>query len=136
MIAVRHFMESFRRDDGPRQWVEIGLTADLQEWCNVDLLVCEFGPPRILWEWYDERPGAGRCQVLSRAYRRWLLRGPHHPSLEALAQLAADGKLTLLHQCADAKHNTATVLRDVMEELAVCPQSFKWTGIRPLEIGA
>ena len=122
MIQVKHFMDACAREDGPRLWVEpIGLTRDLLEWCEVDLLLREFAPPRILWEWFDERPGLGRYQVFRRGYRAYLLQGPHRTSLADMAHLALEGDLTLLHQGKDGTYNTATALREVMEELSVCP---------------
>jgi uncharacterized protein YeaO (DUF488 family) len=122
MIVVKHFMEQSAPEDGPRLWVEpIGLTLDLLEWCRVDLLLREFAPPPILWEWFDERPGPGRYQVFRRGYRCFLLHSPHRDSLKALAGLAMDGNLTLLHQGTDVLYNTAIALREVLEELSVCP---------------
>lgn len=122
MISVKHFMERYAREDGPRLWVEpIGLTLDLVEWCRVDLLLREFAPPRILWEWFDERPGLGRYQVFRRGYRSCLLHSPHRDSLKALAGLAMDGNLTLLHQGSEILYNTGCALREVMEELTACP---------------
>jgi uncharacterized protein YeaO (DUF488 family) len=124
MIYVKHFMDSVSPGEGPRLWVEpLGLTLDLLEWCRIDLLMRDFAPNRILWEWYYERPGTGRYQVFSQAYRKWLLEGPCRASLQALAQLARNGDITLLHQCTDSTRNSGTVLRDAMEELIQCAQT-------------
>lgn len=121
MITIKHFMAPSSPADGPRIWVEpTDLTLDLRAWCDVHVLATDLGPPVVLAEWYDEQPGSGRFEFFRRAYRAWLLEGPHLPVLRTIAGLAADRSITLLHQCTDGEHNTASVLRDVLEEVAAC----------------
>jgi uncharacterized protein YeaO (DUF488 family) len=122
MFAIKHIMDPVSAAEGPRVWVEpVGLTRDLREWCRVEVLATELAPPAMLWEWYDASPGARRYELFRAAYRTWLLSRVHPDNLLALAGLTTKGRpITLLHQCADGSRNTASALRDVIEEVANC----------------
>jgi uncharacterized protein YeaO (DUF488 family) len=122
MVKVKHFIAPPERGDGPRLWVEpIGLTRDLQDWCSVDLLLTQLGPPRFLWEWFLDRPGPDRYDIFKIAYRKSLVGGEYRRPLQSLAAAATRGDFTLLHQCEDPERNTACALRDLLVELAGCP---------------
>ena len=55
MIKVKHLMDAIEPDDGQRIWVEpVRLTSDLRDWCRVDEMLCQFGPPTALSEWFEE----------------------------------------------------------------------------------
>ena len=56
MIRIKHVMDAVEKDDGQRIWVEpIGLTKDLREWCKVAHVLTHLGPPKALWDWFDEQ---------------------------------------------------------------------------------
>jgi hypothetical protein len=54
MIKVKHIMDACEKDDGQRIWVEpIGLCADLREWCDVNQIMSHLGPPKKVWNWFQ-----------------------------------------------------------------------------------
>jgi uncharacterized protein YeaO (DUF488 family) len=122
MIKIKHFLDKPESDDGRRIWVEpMGLTADLREWCSVDHMLSHVGPPRGLWEWFEEHPdGYGYFRG---KYHEWLSRSPYRPALQELARAAMRENITLLHQESDGKHNSATALHEFLGELeAYCKE--------------
>ena len=57
MITVKNLFDPVEESDGQRLWIEShGLTTDLQEWCRVDAVASQFGPPPKLAAWYDDHP--------------------------------------------------------------------------------
>jgi uncharacterized protein YeaO (DUF488 family) len=120
MIKIKHFMDAREEDDGERLWVEpIGVTKDLSEWCAVDHQLIHLGPPRELWQWFEDHPDGYE-----------FFRGKYHEHLnsrglrQALWQLAKAGQsenFTLLHQGEDDGHNTATALYEYLTELSAYP---------------
>ena len=120
MIKIKHFMDAREEDDGERLWVEpIGVTKDLSEWCAVDHQLVHLGPPRELWQWFEDHPDGYE-----------FFRGKYHEHLnsrglrQALWQLAKAGQsenFTLLHQGEDDEHNTATALYEYLTELSAYP---------------
>jgi uncharacterized protein YeaO (DUF488 family) len=116
MIHVKHLMDAVESEDGERLWVEpIGLTRDLREWCRIDHVLCHLGPPSELWQVLEEHPDAydyfrGRYHVL-------LGHSKYKPALVALARAGQHENFTLVHQCDDPEHNTATALREFLHEL-------------------
>jgi uncharacterized protein YeaO (DUF488 family) len=124
MIKVKHFMDPVATDDGPRIWVEpIALCGDLRKWCGVDLVLSEIGPPPMLWEWFQEHQNGGAYVMFRRAYQTYLRTGPLRPALERLAAAGVSSYVTLLHQGDRRDCNTATALRDLLEEMNPCPPS-------------
>jgi uncharacterized protein YeaO (DUF488 family) len=124
MIKTKHFMDPVATDDGPRIWVEpIGLCGDLRTWCAVDLVLPDVGPPPMLWEWFQEHQNEGGYVMFRRAYQSYLRAGPLRPALERLAAAGISSCLTLLHQGEHRTCNTATALRDLLEEMTPCPPS-------------
>lgn len=119
MIKIKHVMEPVSEDDGARLWVEpLGLTRDFQEWCQVDALLTQLGPPPLLWNWHQAHGDAKGHEVFSGAYRAYLLAMPHQSVLRELARVGSRSTFTLLHQGADPDHNTAKVLQEMLEQLA------------------
>jgi uncharacterized protein YeaO (DUF488 family) len=121
MIRIKHFMDTPENDDGKRIWVEpIGLTADLRDWCRVEHILCHVAPPRQLWEWFAEHPQA--YDFFRAQYHEWLNKSPYKPALQQLAHAAMRENITLLHQCENAKENSAVALYEFLSELeAYCP---------------
>ncbi len=117
MIKVKHFLDAVEPDDGKRLWVEpIGCTTDLREWCKIDHLLTHLGPPMKLWQWYEEHPDG--YDYFRAQYHDILKKGPYKEALQQLAKVAAHGEtFTLLHQCDDPVHNSATALYEFIVEL-------------------
>lgn len=124
MIKVKHFMEAVEPDDGKRLWVEpIGLTLDLQQWCAVHYVLPHFGPPRNVWDWFEERRGSEGYEHFRGVYHEHLDKGQLRKVLLEMVRLSGRGSdFTLLHQGDDPGHNTATALHEYMSELSsYCP---------------
>jgi uncharacterized protein YeaO (DUF488 family) len=121
MIKVKHFMEAVEADDGLRMWVEpVGLTKDLQEWCGVTRVMCHIGPPRDVWEWFEEHPDD--YEVFRGRYHECLSHSHYRAALQRLACAGMKENFTLLHGSGDGDHNSASALRDFINELeAYCP---------------
>ena len=116
MIKVKHFLDAVESDDGQRLWVEpIGVTRDLREMCQIDHVLSHLGPPKKLWDWYEEHPDAYDC--FRGEYHEFLKQGPYNDALMQLAAIAQRETFTLLHQNDDAIHNSAMALYEYLTEL-------------------
>jgi len=84
MIKIKHLMDAVEKDDGQRIWVEpINLTRDLQEWCQVGHLLCQVGPPKELWDWFQWHQQG--YEFFRGGYHAWLANSPYRPALQQLA---------------------------------------------------
>ncbi len=121
MICVKHFLDPVEASDGQRIWVEpFGLTRELREWCRVDHVLCHLGPPRGIWDWFEEHPEG--YDYFRARYHDVLRSGPYRGALQQLACSAVRENFTLLHQGDDLEHNSATALHEFLSELeAWCP---------------
>jgi len=121
MIKVKHFLDAVEQDDGQRMWIEpIGLCGDLREWCKVDHVMPHLGPPRELWDWFEEH--AEGYDYFRGRYHDSLTRSKYRPALQQLACAAVRENITLLHGGDDCQHNTAVALHEYLSELeAYCP---------------
>jgi uncharacterized protein YeaO (DUF488 family) len=116
MIKVKHFLEAVGQDDGQRIWVEpVGITKDLREWCKVDLVLPHFGPPRALWDWFEEHPEG--YEYFRTKYHEELARSRYKPALESMAKAGSRATFTLLHGSDNADLNTAGALQEFINEL-------------------
>lgn len=116
MIQVKHLLEAVEPDDGQRIWVEpIGLTLDLRDWCKVDHVLSNFGPPLHLWRWYESHPQG--YEYFRAKYHEALSSSAHKSMLIDLATAARQANFTLIHQGDDPEHNTATALYEFLSEL-------------------
>src|SRR4051812_19548303 len=117
MIKVKHFLDAVESDDGKRLWIEpFGCTTDLREGCSINHMLSHLGPPMKLWQWYEEHPDG--YEYFRGQYHEILKQGPYREALQELAKVAAKGEtFTLLHQCDDAVHNSATALYEFIVEL-------------------
>ena len=122
MIKIKHILDNLEPDDGVRLWVEpIGVTRDLREWCKVDQLLCHVGPPRDVWDWFEEHPDG--YEAFRGQYHEWLGHSPYRAALQKLACAGMRENFTLVHQGEDCEHNSATALREFLSELeAYCPR--------------
>ena len=116
MIKIKHLLDAVEPDDGQRISVEpFNLSRVLREWCKVDHVLCHLGPPKALWEWFEEHPDG--YDYFRARYHGTLANSKYRP---ALRQLAVDGMrqtFTLLHQSDDVEHNSATALQEFLNEL-------------------
>ena len=121
MITVKHFMDRVEAGDGTRIWVEpMGLTRDLRSLCCVDCVFPHLGPPRELWEWFENHPLG--YDYFRGHYHEYLAHSSFRPALQQFAAAAITDNFTLLHQGADPEHNTAMALYEFLSELtAHCP---------------
>jgi len=121
MITVKHMLDAVDPNDGERIWVEpIGLTRDLRRMCRVDHVLPHLGPPLDVWDVLQEHPDA--YDYFLARYHEHLLGGPYNLALRELAWAGMREDFTLVHQCDDPDHNTATALREYLLELeAYCP---------------
>ncbi len=116
MIYVKHLMDPCARSDGQRMWVEpIGLTRDLREWCSVDHVLSHLGPPRTVWQVLENHPDA--YDFFRARYHEFLAKSQYKLALQALASAGLREDFTLLHQSDDPEHNSATALREFLNEL-------------------
>jgi uncharacterized protein YeaO (DUF488 family) len=117
MIKIKHLMDAREDDDGERLWVEpIGLTKDLTEWCAVDHVLPHLGPPKDLWEWFDEHLDG--YEYFRGRYHEHLTNGGFRKALWQLAKAGQSENFTLLHQGELAEQNTATALYEYLSELS------------------
>ena len=116
MIKVKNVFDAVEEDDGQRLWVEpIGLCKDLREWCKVDHVLCHLGPPKALWQWFEEHPDG--YDYFRARYHGSLANSKYKPALRQLAQAGMRETFTLLHQGDDVEHNSATALQEFLNEL-------------------
>lgn len=117
MLKIKHLMDPASAEDGKRLWVEpVGLTRDLVEWCNVDILLMHLGPPKKLWNWFESHPDG--YEAFRGEYHEYLSKCKYKPALQQLACAMSREDFTLLHQGGDPEHNTATALYEFLCELS------------------
>ena len=116
MIKIKHFLDKVEPDDGQRLWVEpFGLARELRDWCKVEHVLPHLGPPRALWEWFEEHPDG--YDYFRARYHGTLANSKYKPALRQLAQAGMRETFTLLHQGDDPQHNVATALQEFLNEL-------------------
>jgi uncharacterized protein YeaO (DUF488 family) len=116
MIKVKHLLDVLEPDDGQRVWVEpIGLTRDLQEWCRVDHVATELGPPLDVWLWFERHPED--YGLFRSFYHEQLRRRRDIATLPALATASRRANITLLHQNTAADGNSAVALAEFLHAL-------------------
>ncbi len=75
----------------------------------------DLAPSGELRQWFGHDPK--RWAAFRQKYRKELLDEHKQGRLEALADMARSGPLTLLYGAKDTEHNQAVVLREVLEEM-------------------
>lgn len=109
MIKVKSIFDPVEADDGVRIRVEpIGLTRDLQQWCDVDYVLSELGPP--LWIWNQLRAHPDHYGSFNVVYESFLSQEPRRDGVARLAVLSTIRQITLLHEGDDPELNSATAL--------------------------
>ena len=117
MIKIKHFLDAREDDDGERMWVEpIGLVKELRELCAIDHVLPHLGPPKDVWEWFEEHPDG--YEHFRGRYHGHLDQGPYRKALWQLARAGLSENFTLVHQGEDTEHNTAVALYEYLSELS------------------
>jgi uncharacterized protein YeaO (DUF488 family) len=117
VIKIKHLMDEVEDDDGVRMWVEpINLTRDLQEWCEVDVVLAPLAPCQSLIHAL-----AGDAETFDSLMIRFhdeLRRSPNADTLRSLAIGSLTETFTLLHASDDNAQNCAVALFEFLVELA------------------
>ena len=122
MIKVKHLLDRVEEDDGQRIWVEpIVLVRDLREWCKIDHVLPHLGPPKALWQWYEEHPEG--YEYFRARYHEVLARSPYNAALRQMAKAAQRETFTLVHQNERPDQNSATALHEFLSELEAWSQA-------------
>ena len=125
MIKTKHFLDQVEEDDGLRIWVEpFGLTRDLCKWCDVGMIFPDIGPPRPLWNWFDQHPDG--YEYFRGMYHDYLASGRFKALLERIVRNSERMNITLLHQSEDECQNTATALYEFLDELRAYEPPETW----------
>jgi uncharacterized protein YeaO (DUF488 family) len=110
-IHTKRVYEPASRADGTRLLADRlwprGVTkaaAKIDEWLK------DIAPSPELRKWFGHDPA--KWEEFQRRYRAEL--GAHEVELARLRQLARQGRVTLVYAARDDKHNSASVLRDVL----------------------
>ena len=122
MIRIKHFLDGVEPDDGQRVWIEpIGCCKNLAEWCAIDHVLSNIGPPKKLWNWFQNHPdGYDRFRG---EYHDFLSHVPYRNALMELACIGKRENFTLVHQGDNPCQNTASALAEFLVELeAYCPR--------------
>jgi uncharacterized protein YeaO (DUF488 family) len=113
MIQIKRAYETPASTDGARILVERlwprGLTkekAAIDEWMK------DIAPSTELRKWYSH--DVAKWDEFQKRYRAELK--DHAGLVEALRRRAKDGLVTLIYAAHDEEHNSALVLKDVLEE--------------------
>lgn len=88
-----------------------GLTkesAKLDEWLK------DIAPSPELRKWFNH--DTARWEEFQKRYREELATAAAKPQVERLCELVGKGTVTLLYAAREDRHNSASVLRDVIEE--------------------
>jgi uncharacterized protein YeaO (DUF488 family) len=112
-IKLKRAYEAPADGDGIRVLVERLWPRGLgKQRAAVDLWLDEVAPSHELRRWFGHDPV--KWPEFRRRYREELQ--AHADELEQLRRLSADGPVTFVYGARDTEHNSAVVLRDVVEE--------------------
>jgi uncharacterized protein YeaO (DUF488 family) len=112
-IRLKRAYDDPSRDDGVRVLVERLWPRGLsKERAAVDLWLKDAAPSTELRQWFGHDPS--KWPEFRRRYRAELRGRP--AELEQLRRLAGGGPVTFVYGARDTEHNSAVVLREVVEE--------------------
>jgi uncharacterized protein YeaO (DUF488 family) len=83
--------------------------AHIQEWCK------DLAPSDALRRWFKHDPR--KWSEFRQRYRKELSSGNSGEELRRLAAIAKRKRVTLVYGAADAQHNQAVVLKELLDEL-------------------
>ena len=114
MIKLKRIYEPPEAADGERVLVERlwarGLT---KEKARLDSWMKEVAPSSELRKWYSH--DVDKWKEFRERYRKELKSAGKQPLIQELLEKARHGTLTLLYAAHDPDHNSALVLRDLLE---------------------
>lgn len=114
MLQTRRVYDKPSAADGYRVLVDRlwprGLTKDA---ANLDEWLKDIAPSPELRKWFGH--DAERWEEFEKRYRIELAAAALKPHLERLSELARNGTVTLLYAAREDHHNSASVLRNVIE---------------------
>jgi len=115
-VRIRRAYEPPAPDDGYRVLID-GLwpRGVRKEEARLDAWARELAVSPALRRWFDHDPA--RWAEFRARYRRELLAPERRAALEALAQRARAGTVTLVYGARDPAHNNAVVLAELLAEL-------------------
>ena len=112
-IRLKRAYEQPEPEDGTRVLVERLWPRGLsKERAAVDLWIKEVSPSPELRRWFGHDPA--RWAEFRRRYRDEL--GERPDELERLRRLARSGPVTFVYAARDTEHNSAALLREVVEQ--------------------
>lgn len=114
-VWLRRAYEPPGRNDGYRVLVDrVWPRGVSREALRLDAWDRDVAPSDALRRWYGHRPE--RWEEFRRRYRIELSEGAAQAALQALAERARAGRVTLVFGARDAEHSQAAVLRELLEE--------------------
>jgi uncharacterized protein YeaO (DUF488 family) len=114
MVRLKHARDPISRADGYRVLVDrLWPRGVRKEELEIDEWAKDIAPSTELRKWFGHDPE--RWAVFQRRYRTELHSPSAAPHLDALAERAAHGTLTLVFSSHDTARNNAVVLRDELE---------------------
>jgi uncharacterized protein YeaO (DUF488 family) len=119
-IQVRRVYDPPNPDDGYRVLIDgIWPRGVRKEQAHLDAWARDLAVSPPLRRWFGHDPT--KWEEFRRRYRAELRTAEHHAALDALAQRARSGTVTLLFGARDYDHNNAVVLAEVLGDLAARP---------------
>ncbi len=116
MIKIKRVYEPPSPDDGYRVLIDRLWPRGLaREAARLDAWARELAVSDELRRWFSHDPA--RWEEFRTRYRAALLAPENRPLLDALAQRARSGTVTILYGAREERYNNAQVLREVLEEL-------------------
>lgn len=121
MVTIKRAYEPASRKDGRRVLVERLWPRGVKKTeLALDQWLKDVAPSPALRKWYAHE--VERWPEFVRRYREELKRPPAAEALAALRAQAADGPLTLVYGARDEEHNSARVLRDLLDRAPARPR--------------
>jgi uncharacterized protein YeaO (DUF488 family) len=115
MVRIKRAYEEPASEDGYRVLVDrLWPRGARRDRLRLDLWAKDLAPTPELRRWFGHDPA--RFAEFARRYHAELRREQARSLLDALAQRAAHGPVTLVYGARDERHNGAVVLRDAIQD--------------------
>ena len=114
MIKLKRAYEEPSEDDGTRVLVDrLWPRGVSKEQIHIDQRMSEIAPSNELRRWFDHDPA--KWDEFRQRYLAELDNPSRQADLDALAQIARQGTLTLVYGARDTERNQAVVLKELIE---------------------